>query len=295
MAKEAADAAVALPDKIDSSKLVAETVDGVAGEIPVIAYTEKVLAEKEATLRKIIQDNYAKIQAVEKELEALHLEVKLTSGSKKAGMELLRQKIEQSTEKARVLRKKEEQAKKVWEAAAKLVEEEEQRKQQLCDDLRMMVQQNAMQQYERLEALTHKLDALNPEMRGPALEAIEGLRAKIAPHGILPAYTSSGDSAAPGREASTSAQGTSAPSAAPPDATNPSAPSSSAEAPATTPRVPSQWASRVQGAEGEANSQGQEGSGDAPAAAGAAASAAGGAAGAANGPGRGGGRGGGGA
>ncbi|CAI7896535.1 unnamed protein product, partial [Closterium sp. NIES-53] len=60
----------------------------------------------------IIQDNYAKIGAVEKELEALHLEVKLTSGSKKAGMELLRQKIEQSTEKARLLRKKEEQAKK---------------------------------------------------------------------------------------------------------------------------------------------------------------------------------------
>ncbi|CAI7881645.1 unnamed protein product [Closterium sp. NIES-54] len=62
---------------------------------------------------RIIQDNYAKIGAVEKELEALHLEVKLTSGSKKAGMELLRQKIEQSTEKARLLRKKEEQAKKV--------------------------------------------------------------------------------------------------------------------------------------------------------------------------------------
>ncbi|CAI5534519.1 unnamed protein product [Closterium sp. Naga37s-1] len=274
MATEASSAAVALPDKMDSSKLVAETVDGVAGEIPVIAYTEKVLAEKEATLRKIIQDNYAKIQAVEKELEALHLEVKLTSGSKKAGMELLRQKIEQSTEKARLLRKKEEQAKKVWEAAAKLVEEEEQKKQQLCDDLRMMVQQNALQQYERLEALTHKLDALNPEMRGPALEAIQGLRAKIAPHGVLPVYVSRSalllpsfphqlalypSISAQGREAPASAQGTCAPSAAPADAANSTAPASIADAPATTPKA--------QGAEGDAQSQGQEGSSGAAAAA----------------------------
>ncbi|CAI5484076.1 unnamed protein product [Closterium sp. Yama58-4] len=263
MAKEASNAAVALPDKLDSSKLVAETVDGVAGEIPVIAYTEKVLAEKEANLRKIIQDNYAKIQAVEKELEALHLEVKLTSGAKKAGMELLRQKIEQSTEKARLLRKKEEQAKKVWEAAAKLVEEEEQRKQQLCDDLRMMVQQNALQQYERLEALTHKLDALNPEMRGPALEAIQGLRAKIAPHGVLPVYTSNADPAAQGREAPASAQGTCAPLADPADATSSTAPASTADAPATTPKA--------QGKEGDAQSQGQEGSSGTTAAAAAAA------------------------
>ncbi|CAI5974946.1 unnamed protein product [Closterium sp. NIES-64] len=241
---------------------------------------------------RIIQDNYAKIQAVEKELEALHLEVKLTSGSKKAGMELLRQKIEQSTEKARLLRKKEEQAKKVWEAAAKLVEEEEQRKQQLCDDLRMMpacphpptciphaastaaicccplhppaccerqVQQNALQHYERLEALTHKLDALNPEMRGPALEAIQGLRAKIAPHGVLPVYTSNADPAAQGREAPASAEGTCAPSASPVDATSSTAPASTADAPATTPKA--------QGAEGDAQSQGQEGSSGATAAA----------------------------
>lgn len=34
---------------------------------------------------RYIQDNYLKLQAVERELEALRLEVKLTSGSKKAG------------------------------------------------------------------------------------------------------------------------------------------------------------------------------------------------------------------
>ncbi|CAI5958832.1 unnamed protein product [Closterium sp. NIES-65] len=291
MATEASSAAVALPDKMDSSKLVAETVDGVAGEIPVIALslfscpelTMLVVVHMLTAARvclvaaggpiRIIQDNYAKIQAVEKELEALHLEVKLTSGSKKAGMELLRQKIEQSTEKARLLRKKEEQAKKVWEAAAKLVEEEEQRKQQLCDDLRMMVQQNALQQYERLEALTHKLDALNPEMRGPALEAIQGLRAKIAPHGVLPVYVSLSalllpsfshqlalyPSMSQGREAPASAEGTCAPSASPVDATSSTAPASTADAPATTPKA--------QGAEGDAQSQGQEGSSGATAAA----------------------------
>ena len=40
-----------------------------------------------------------------------------------------------------------------------------------------------MQQYQKLEELTHKLDALNPNLAGGAKEALEGLRAKIAPHG----------------------------------------------------------------------------------------------------------------
>ncbi|CAI7842484.1 unnamed protein product, partial [Closterium sp. NIES-53] len=124
------------------------------------------------------------------------------------------------------------------------------------------VQQNALQQYERLEALTHKLDALNPEMRGPALEAIQGLRAKIAPHGVLPVYTSNADPAAQGREAPASAQGTCTPSAAPADTSSSTAPASTADAPATTPKA--------QGTECDTQSQRQEGSSGATAAAAAA-------------------------
>ncbi|CAI7881647.1 unnamed protein product [Closterium sp. NIES-54] len=151
---------------------------------------------------------------------------------------------------------------------------------------RHQVQQNALQQYERLEALTHKLDALNPEMRGPALEAIQGLRAKIAPHGVLPVYvslsalllpsvphqlalypsicmpTSNADPAAQGREAPASAQGTCTPSAAPADTSSSTAPASTADAPATTPKA--------QGTECDTQSQRQEGSSGATAAAAAA-------------------------
>jgi hypothetical protein len=51
-----------------------------------MAYTEKVLEEKEQMLRKYIQDNYSKIQNVERELASLAMEVKLTAGPKKAGL-----------------------------------------------------------------------------------------------------------------------------------------------------------------------------------------------------------------
>lgn len=176
---------------IDPSQLVPETVDGLSGEIPVIAYTEKVLAAKEAVLRKYIEENKAKIVNVEKELASLTLEVKLTSGSKKAALEHLRRKIEQSSEKIKAAKTKEEAAKKAWDAAAKVVADEEHEKEKLCIDLNMMVQENALQQYQKLEELTRKLDALNPEIAGGVFEVLEGLRAKIAPHGA-PSLTPSG-------------------------------------------------------------------------------------------------------
>ncbi|CAK9190885.1 unnamed protein product [Sphagnum troendelagicum] len=133
---------------------------------PKMAYTEKVLEEKEQMLRKYIQDNYSKIQNVERELASLAMEVKLTAGPKKAALEHLRKLIEISSEKIKSARLKEEQAKKVWEAAVKVVEVEESNKQRLCDDLKCLVQQSAEAQYSRLEELTQRLEALNPELRG---------------------------------------------------------------------------------------------------------------------------------
>lgn len=178
-----APAAMAGRQPIDPSKLVSARVDGMTGDIPVIAYTEQVLEEKQAVLRRYISENYSKIQSVEKELASLTLEVKQTSGARRAALELLRKKIEQSAERIRAARTREGQAKKAWEEAAKAVEHEEGLKQKLCDDLNLMVHENAMIQYERLEELTRKLDALNPEMAGGALQTLEDLRATIAPHG----------------------------------------------------------------------------------------------------------------
>lgn len=142
--------------------------DGLAMDAPAIAYTEKVLEEKELELKKYIQDNYSKIRNVERELASLAFEIKLTAGPKKAALEHLRKKIELSAEKIKVAKQREEQAKKVWEAAVKVLKEEEENKQRLCEDLNRLVQESAASQYLRLEELKNKLEALNPEVTGGA-------------------------------------------------------------------------------------------------------------------------------
>ncbi|CAM0151828.1 unnamed protein product [Urochloa decumbens] len=129
--------------------------DGLAQDSPVIL-------EEQLLLKKYIQENYSKIRDVEKELENLTLEMKLTAGPKKAALEHLRKKIEISTEKIRLAKVKEELAKKAWEAAAQIVKDEEDAKQKLCDDLNHLVQESAATQYARLEELKKRLESLNP-------------------------------------------------------------------------------------------------------------------------------------
>ncbi|KAI4363633.1 hypothetical protein MLD38_019825 [Melastoma candidum] len=141
--------------------------DGLPREAPVIAYTEKIIEEEQLQLRKYIQENYSKIRDVEKELASLSMEMKLTAGPKKAALELLRKKIEASTEKVRIAKQKEEQARKVWEAASQTLKEEEQLKQKLCDDLTNLVQESSNSQFARLEELKRRLTALNPSRASP--------------------------------------------------------------------------------------------------------------------------------
>ncbi|KAI4378124.1 hypothetical protein MLD38_015652 [Melastoma candidum] len=141
--------------------------DGLPREAPVIAYTEKIIEEEQLQLRKYIQENYSKIRDVEKELAGLSMEMKLTAGPKKAALELLRKKIEASTEKVRIAKQKEEQARKVWEAASQTLKEEEQLKQKLCDDLTNLVQESSNSQFARLEELKRRLAALNPSRASP--------------------------------------------------------------------------------------------------------------------------------
>ncbi|KAK4436339.1 hypothetical protein Salat_0797600 [Sesamum alatum] len=136
--------------------------DGLARESPVIAYTEKIIAEEQLQLRKYINENYSKIRDVERELANLAMEMKLTSGPKKAALEHMRKKIEMSTERIRAAKLKEEQAKKAWEAAAKAVQDEEAIKKNLCEDLNKLVQESGNFQLARLEELKRRLEALNP-------------------------------------------------------------------------------------------------------------------------------------
>ncbi|KHN15692.1 uncharacterized protein LOC114401470 [Glycine soja] len=136
--------------------------DGLAKEAPVIGYTEKIIEAEQLQLQKYIQENYSKIRNVERELANLSLEMKLTAGPKKAALEHLRKKIEESTERIRVAKLKEEQTRKVWESASKVVRDEEALKQKLCEDLSNLVQESSNSQFARLEELKRRLEALNP-------------------------------------------------------------------------------------------------------------------------------------
>ncbi|CAI9092132.1 OLC1v1027305C1 [Oldenlandia corymbosa var. corymbosa] len=136
--------------------------DGLPRENPVIAYTEKIIEEEQLQLQKYIQENYSKIRDVERELANLSMEMKLTSGPKKAALEHMRKKIEMSNERVRVAKLKEEQAKKAWEEASKAVKDEEAIKQKLCEDLNNLVQESSNTQLARLEELKRRLEALNP-------------------------------------------------------------------------------------------------------------------------------------
>lgn len=136
--------------------------DGIARENPVIAYTERKIEAEQLQLKRYIKENYSKIREVEKELENLTFELKLTAGPKKAALEHMRKKIELSTERIRVAKLKEDQAKKVWEEAAQVVKDEEAAKQKLCDDLNQLVQESTTTQITRLEELKRRLESLNP-------------------------------------------------------------------------------------------------------------------------------------
>jgi hypothetical protein len=151
------------------------------GDLPMMAYTEKVLEEKEEQLRKYIQENYSKIRDVERELGNLTLELKLTAGPKKAALEHLRKKIEISTEKIRIAKQKEELARQVLEAAEKAVKKEEANKAAICEDLNRLVQESASAQYSRLEELKGRLEALNPVTKGVTPESVNSISIGLSP------------------------------------------------------------------------------------------------------------------
>ncbi|KAG2384876.1 uncharacterized protein HKW66_Vig0119680 [Vigna angularis] len=145
--------------------------DGIPKEASVISYTEQIIEAEQLQLKKYIEENYSKIRDVERELANLGLEMKLTSGPKKAALEHMRTKIEASTEKIRVAKLKEEQAHKAWESASKAVRDEEQIKQKLCEDLSKLVEESNNSQLSRLEELKRRLEAMNPNRQSSSLHS----------------------------------------------------------------------------------------------------------------------------
>ncbi|OIW06631.1 hypothetical protein TanjilG_04025 [Lupinus angustifolius] len=91
--------------------------DGIPREGSVITYTEKVFPHS--------------LFSSSSQLFSLLLILV----ARKAALELLRKKIEVSTDKIRVTKLKEEQARKAWESASNAVKNEEAIKQKLCGDV----------------------------------------------------------------------------------------------------------------------------------------------------------------
>lgn len=180
--------------------------DGLARENPVIALTERKIEEEQFQLQRYIRENYSKIRDVERELQNLSLEVKLTAGPKKAALEHLRKKIEISTEKIRLAKIKQEDAHKAWEEASKAVKNEEAMKQKLCDDLNQLVQESSDTQLSRLGELKRRLEALNPSRPSVSglqdVNTVQGAQVTITaapdassnPHTAEPASKVSGNS-----------------------------------------------------------------------------------------------------
>lgn len=100
-------------------------------------------------------------------------------------LELMRKKIEMSTERIRVAKLKEEQARKVLEEATKTLKEEEAAKQKLCDDLNQLVQESSNSQFLRLEELKRRLEALNPS-RGSTSDPHAGIAVIPAQNSPIP-------------------------------------------------------------------------------------------------------------
>lgn len=140
--------------------------------------SEKYLELKERELQNVIAQNYARIQGVEKELQGLQLQLKLTSGPKRSALEMLRRKIEAQTDRVITARMDAQAAQQVADAAAERLAAEERAKDLLCQELNLLVQQSAHAQLEKLESLTKRLEALNAPVRGP--EAAAQLQQRIA-------------------------------------------------------------------------------------------------------------------
>lgn len=128
-------------------------------------YATQVIEQKEQQLKDSIQRNYSKLKGVEKELEGLQLQLRLTSGPKKSALELLRKKIESQNEKVVASRSKFAAAKRFMLAVEKELKEAEAVKAQLCSELNLLVHQSTHAQLAKLQQLSLQLEGLEAASR----------------------------------------------------------------------------------------------------------------------------------
>ncbi|CAD7699729.1 unnamed protein product [Ostreobium quekettii] len=145
----------------DCSEVLEELMWRDTGEnLAMSKHSEKVIEQKEQQLKESIQRNYSKLKGVEKELEGLQLQLRLTSGPKKSALELIRRKIEAQNEKVLASRSKVAAAKRFLAVAEAELAGAQSVKQQLCGELNMLVHQSTHLQLAKLEELSQQLDGL---------------------------------------------------------------------------------------------------------------------------------------
>lgn len=147
-----------------------------------------------------IESHYERIRNTEKELSSLQVQLRMNVDPRKKALELLRKKIEEQTIVVNSARDASEAASKAASAAAEVLAGEERIKDQLCQELKLLVDQSARGQGDKLEQLTKRLELLNagvaPADKGAAQAAAEPTAA-ADPAAAVPAAVNGGSSGEP--------------------------------------------------------------------------------------------------
>ena len=139
---------------------------------------------RESTIREKIRSYYESMHKLEQELAELRREMNMTSGPKKMALEMMRQKIEESSGNLRKilpllllcsdvvvfpavvavevqqLRHQKKEAEDVLADINSKLDDAETNKAKLCEDLRLLIEQDTQEQFAKLEEITQKLEAL---------------------------------------------------------------------------------------------------------------------------------------
>ena len=114
-------------------------------------------------LPSLVLLNYNRIRDVERDLSQLQLQLRLTAGPKRQGLELLRRKIGEQNERVVSVRRRHDAAKQALLVLEEELKREEDAKERLCGELNTLIQQNADQQASPLTASPHGMNYIVTE------------------------------------------------------------------------------------------------------------------------------------
>ena len=123
-------------------------------------FAQQLIEQKEREVQQSLAAKWASVREVERELQQLQLQLKMTAGPKKHALEMLRRKIEAEDAAAAALRKRRDAAKAALAALEEELAQREAAKRRLCDELALLVSTSVTTQLERFDGLKQQLDTL---------------------------------------------------------------------------------------------------------------------------------------